>query len=387
MRNGVHSSIGSRGQFRSRDWDAVVDRLKGILNVLTELRRQFGTVEGAQNTQPALTTAVHDAFVDYNLNNLSRLQDITLRPIAPEAKWVDMPTGKSFLVGQSIKRRDDQYWLIAFPDYQEVVTNVVGNEEYVVIERHAVGTHKGRLLLDNQWLEPTGRMFEIDSADVIQIEAGFVVGIDHYYDLVSVLRQLGLLPNIPLGHDERDATPLPVLHASGFLRRSPDLRTFGRWPAAIGQRVSISSSQSQQAKMNMANCLAIHEAFIEHTPERFSELIAENSIWIDVPTGEVLNGAAAAAHHDHGNWQTAFPDSSAEVVNLIGNNDWVCVQHRGFGNHLGVLRLGGQDYKPTGRKVEIRVLDMVQYSAGKAVLIRNYYDMAMMLLQLGIIPQ
>jgi ketosteroid isomerase-like protein len=201
-----------------------------------------------------------------------------------------------------------------------------------------------------------------------------------------VLRRLGMMPNIALGHDERDATPLPVLHASGFLRWTPEVRSPARWPVSIGRSVSVGHGQSEMARATMANCVAIHEAFIQHTPERFADLIAEDAIWVDVPTGEVLNGAAAAAHHDHGNWMTAFPDSSAEITNLTGNEDWVAVQHRGFGTHLGELRLGGQVYQPTGRPVEIRVLDLVQYRGGRAVLIRNYYDMAVMLTQLGVIP-
>ena len=56
------------------------------------------------------------------------------------------------------------------------------------------------------------------------------------------------------------------------------------------------------------------------------------------------------------------------------------------GAHSGPLRLGGKVFEPTGRMVDIRVLDIVQYKDGKAILIRNYYDMAMMLVQLGIIP-
>jgi hypothetical protein len=107
-----------------------------------------------------------------------------------------------------------------------------------------------------------------------------------------------------------------------------------------------------------------------------------------VATGLVVDGAVAAAQHDHGNWQTAFPDSSAEVSCLIGNDDWVVVQHRGFGTHLGPLQVGGHVFPPSGRKMEIRVLDIVQYRAAdhKAILIRNYYDMSSVIVQLGLLP-
>lgn len=111
-----------------------------------------------------------------------------------------------------------------------------------------------------------------------------------------------------------------------------------------------------------------------------------------MPTGQVVDGAVAAAQHDQGNWMRAFPDSSAEVTCLIGNDDWTIVQHRGFGTNTGELQLGGQTFPPTGKKMEIRVLDIVQYrdgdnyADGKAMLIRNYYDMAAVITQLGIVP-
>ena len=109
-------------------------------------------------------------------------------------------------------------------------------------------------------------------------------------------------------------------------------------------------------------------------------------MWVDVATGLVVDGAIAAAQHDHGNWQTAFPDSSAEVTCLIGNDDWVVVQHRGFGTQTGTLQVGGHEFAPTGRKMEMRVLDIVQYNADhKAILIRNYYDMSSMIVQLGLL--
>jgi hypothetical protein len=64
----------------------------------------------------------------------------------------------------------------------------------------------------------------------------------------------------------------------------------------------------------------------------------------------------------------------------------VVVQHRGYGSHTGPLQLGDQVYRPTGRTMEIKVLDIVQYENEKAVNIRNYSDVGLMMRQLGMLP-
>ena len=126
----------------------------------------------------------------------------------------------------------------------------------------------------------------------------------------------------------------------------------------------------------------------ERTPETFPDLISEHSVWIDAPTGTILNGALAAAAHDHTNWNVAFRDSSASVESLFANSIWSCVQHNGYGTHLGDLELGGTVFPATGNTVSINVLDMVKLNGEtKATLIRNYYDTGTMMDQLGVLEE
>lgn len=364
----------------------LASQLATTVRTLADLRRQLDLIT-TPGRQPGLASAFHSAYVDFSLGRASAFRNAVFRPFAPNATWVDMPTLRSQRIAAAQQLLTEAQWKRAFPDYREQILNVIANEEYVITERRATATHRGPLRVAARTIAPTGRRFVIESAEVIRLRGGRIATIEHYYDMASVLRRLGFIPDTPLGHDEREATLPIVLHASGFApREGVRPRRAGTWPVAVGESRSVGSSDTAEAKRNVENCLAIHEAFVEHAPERFSELIAADAVWIDVPTGEVLNGAAAAAHHDHGNWMTAFPDSSAEVTSLIGNEGWVGVQHRGFGTHLGPLQLGGRTYEPTGRKVDIRVLDLVQYRDGQAVLIRNYYDMAVMLVQLGIVP-
>jgi len=346
------------------DWPPILERLEGSLSALSELRRHLGlTTVGPW--PPPIANAIHVAYGGYRLSHYRSL-------LAEGGIWEDRAIGKSFSAADVAARNDPRKWAQAFPDFTDALTNQIGNENYLVFEHHVAGTHLGPLQVDGRSYEPTRRKIEMLIADVMKIENGKAVRIHHYHDMVSLLRQLGLMPDIPIGHDEAPVSPRALHPTDVFARTRPS--------------ISIGNSKSPAARVNIATATAIHEAFVKRTPERFQELIAEDAIWIDVPTGVTLSGREAAVRHDYSNWAQAFPDSTAEVVNLIANEDWAVVEHIGTGTHSSNLRLGGRVYPPTRRRVEIRVLDIVQFRNGKAILIRNYYDVATMLFQLGVIP-
>ncbi len=362
------------------NWQPILDHLTGSLAAIRALQSQLSSVARPAVPMPA----VHDVLLQYSLGRLPDFPRTTLRPLAKDATWTDKPSGKSFHMADYDKAMA-ALWQAAFPDFREDVVNLIGNEDYLVVERKSSGTHKGPLRLPGITIPPSGAPLVLNSACVVEFKAGQMGQIENYYDLGAVLRALKLIPDMPMGHDETTAMPA-ILHASGFQGVRHTMPAAGQWPVKIGNPISSGHGSSAEAKANIDKCKAIHQAFVKHRPDDFAQLIAQDSVWIDVPTGQVLNGAVAAATHDHGNWMTAFPDSSAEVLNLISNEDWCVVQHRGFGKNTGPLTLGGKVYPPTGKNMEMQVLDINQYKNGKAVLIRNYYDMATMIMQLGIMP-
>jgi ketosteroid isomerase-like protein len=328
------------------------------------------------------------AFLGNSTERARRIAELALRPVAGNATWGDMPTGASFPIAEAPALYDPKAWRQAFPDFTEEPINFIGNEDYLVIEQRARATHTGALGSGTNAIPATGRQLDLFFAEIIRIENGEIVNIDDYYDTGTVMRVIGLLPDVPMGHDEpTPAGPPALIHGRGFLEPNRDLRADAPWPIEVGHAdVSLGSGKTRQAQQNAQGAFKVHDAFIQHKPEMFNDLIAPDGVWIDVPTGEVLSAGLAAAHHDHGNWQRAFPNSDAEITNVIANDSWGVVQHRGFGTHDGPLQLGKQVYPPTGRAMEIRVLDVVQYRDGKIVLVRNYYDIGSMLVQLGIVP-
>jgi ketosteroid isomerase-like protein len=457
------------------NYPQVLVRIETILQGLAGIRQDLG-ISGGTGTpggvsaavQPSradqLFDAIHYRLLGAKLKRLEQLPAEILRPLSEDAVLVDMPSGRSFNRVRTGAPRHESYegstegWELMFPEEAMQTYNVIGTEDYIVIESVTTGTFQAPLVYGEETtaagdaaqrttteggvVQPTGGTVEIFSADVIRLENGLVVSFETYYDMAGVLRQMGLMGTAPIGHDQTTTVP-PIIHASGFApdsaARSPRHAGHHHGPATTApqpagattphrpagtttpqkpagsptkpgtsapthatssgyqgarpphavrgeRRVSVGSSKTARAQKNKENCIAIHEAFVEHRPEKFQELIAPEAVWVDVPTGQVLDGAIAAAEHDHGNWMTAFPDSDAEVTNLIANDEWVVVQHRGYGSHTGPLQLGDDVYRPTGRTMEIKVLDIVQYENERAVNIRNYYDVGLMMRQLGMLP-
>jgi hypothetical protein len=277
----------------STDTALVLARLQSTLAALEGLRQQVGlpaavaAVKGrpvgaspgiTPANLPAVVSALHGAFIGQSISNIDQVSKTILRPVSPNAIWVDQPSSVSTSIGT--RGGGPAAWKQAFPDYAETVLNVIGNERYFTVEVKGTGTHTGPLNVGGQTIAPTKRPFEIKSANVITLDGGSAVRFEHYYDLSTMFRQLGMLPDIPMGHDEpvKGAGKIPpLMHpAGGFLGGSPDT-----WPILVGPppapgryNVSIGNSTTKQAQKNIANCQGIHAAFVNHTPIRFDDYIA-----------------------------------------------------------------------------------------------------------------
>ncbi len=83
-------------------------------------------------------------------------------------------------------------------------------------------------------------------------------------------------------------------------------------------------------------------------------------------------------------WAAAFPDSKAtfEAAHVSGNTVIVEVTWRG--THSGPLRTPTGDIPATGKQIEMRACQVVDIADGKAQGIRQYFDMATMMTQLGV---
>lgn len=87
-------------------------------------------------------------------------------------------------------------WKTAFPDMVGETVNLFACGDQVTAEMIWRGTHTGPLVTpDGQTIPPTNRTLDNPGCLVFTLRDGKVVEQRHYFDLATLMRQLGLMPN------------------------------------------------------------------------------------------------------------------------------------------------------------------------------------------------
>ena len=113
----------------------------------------------------------------------------------------------------------------------------------------------------------------------------------------------------------------------------------------------------------------------------FAECLDANVIDHNLPPG--IAPGALGVHQQFDGFRAAFPDFQATILDQIAEDDRVVTRKVFTGTHLGPL----QGIEPSGRKVEIHVIDIVRVANGKIVEHWNCVDRLGLLAQLGALPQ
>lgn len=129
---------------------------------------------------------------------------------------------------------------------------------------------------------------------------------------------------------------------------------------------------------------SLFEAFNRRDFAVATQVVAEECEFTDVPSGMVFRGPAGFVDFEEG-WLTAFPDGQIEIINLVCRGDTCITEYRGRGTHDGPLPgPDGRTIAPTGKKVQLGLIDVAQYKGGKMVRGRCYYDALSLARQLGV---
>jgi predicted ester cyclase len=87
----------------------------------------------------------------------------------------------------------DAFWTAA-PDGRHRIVKAHETDDTIVVEGVFSGTHTGPLASPQGPIPATGQAFSFPYADVLQIRDGKVVAHSVYWDNMTFLGQLGLLP-------------------------------------------------------------------------------------------------------------------------------------------------------------------------------------------------
>ena len=83
-------------------------------------------------------------------------------------------------------------------------------------------------------------------------------------------------------------------------------------------------------------------------------------------------------------WAAAFPDSKATVEDTHVSGNTVILELTWRGSHTGLLQTSAGDTPATGKHIEVRACQIIEVAGGKTQHIRQYFDMATLLAQLGV---
>jgi steroid delta-isomerase-like uncharacterized protein len=119
--------------------------------------------------------------------------DKTVAALAEDCEVIDVPTGRT-LRGPDGYRQINLFFAEGFPDSTTEITNVFATENQAIVEFTGRGTNSGPLHMPTGDIPPTGRYAELRFCQVWQIKGGKIVSQHIYYDLMTMLQQLGLAP-------------------------------------------------------------------------------------------------------------------------------------------------------------------------------------------------
>jgi steroid delta-isomerase-like uncharacterized protein len=84
-----------------------------------------------------------------------------------------------------------QGWGAAFPDSKATFDKAHASGDTVVLEVTWRGTHKGPLQTATRQIPATGKAIEIRACQVFEIAGGKAKSMRHYWDMATMLQQIG----------------------------------------------------------------------------------------------------------------------------------------------------------------------------------------------------
>ncbi|MGE5679784.1 MAG: ester cyclase [Bacillota bacterium] len=100
------------------------------------------------------------------------------------------------LKGPDGYKKGFEVWLKAFPDGKVKINNIIAGEDFVAVEFTGSGNNTGTLSTPQGEIKPTRKLVNLPFCEVLNIKSGKIVRSVLYYDLASMLRQMGVLAEV-----------------------------------------------------------------------------------------------------------------------------------------------------------------------------------------------
>jgi steroid delta-isomerase-like uncharacterized protein len=117
--------------------------------------------------------------------------------LAPRVVYEERATGRR---AEGVDRMLDTIkpWTEGFPDLKPTIKNLLVQEDMVMAEIVWEGTHNGLLKGPFGEIAATGRKGSVSAVQVYHFEGDKIRELRHYFDLMTVLNQLGVPSQTPV---------------------------------------------------------------------------------------------------------------------------------------------------------------------------------------------
>ena len=141
----------------------------------------------ADQDNARIARAIYDAFNDRDFDAGTAL-------VTDDAEWLNVATGQTFRGPEGVRQNYEQ-WATAYPDGRCEDIEILAGEGFAVVQFTGRGKNTGPLGSPAGEIPATGRSVDVPFCDVLEIRAGKIAGGKSYFDMATMMRQLGLMPD------------------------------------------------------------------------------------------------------------------------------------------------------------------------------------------------
>jgi steroid delta-isomerase-like uncharacterized protein len=113
------------------------------------------------------------------------------KALASDAVYDEVATHRT-LRGHDEILRAWKGWAATFPDSKGTFESTTASGNTVTLELRWRGTHQGALQTSAGTIEPTRQAIDIRACQVVEVADGRVRSMRHYFDMATMLQQLGV---------------------------------------------------------------------------------------------------------------------------------------------------------------------------------------------------
>jgi hypothetical protein len=134
---------------------------------------------------------------------------------------------------------------------------------------------------------------------------------------------------------------------------------------------------------NTSTARSAYDAWNERDFDRFAELFKSGEI-VMVGSGMTLPGMDGARRFAE-MWAGGFPDGRVTIENVFEGDGGVAIEYTGTGTQTGVLQTPMGAIEPTGKSIELKLVDTWTFSPdGAPKQMKTYFDTGSLMTQLGV---